>query len=230
MYITTRKTIDMETGVTLLLEGHAYSGIVWACKGDSTASNAEKNQNAFDKQLMTLFQAQYGKQSAITDFLTKQMEPLISAGGQGYSPAALAAMRTSASDTLSNEFAGARRAVNATESRDLPSGVNAQVQGSLMAQEAEQQAAAQNQVTLANENQRQQNYWNSINVLNGQAAMENPLGYASSAENSGNVIGDLSNAHTNSAAHSFGGELGGALAGGIGTGIGGILTGRYGHN
>ena len=226
MYITTRKTIDMETGVTLLLEGHVYSGIVWACKGDSTASNAEKNQNAFDKQLMTLFQAQYGKQSAITDFLTKQMEPLISKGGQGYTPAQLTAMRTGASDALSTQFQGAQRAINATEQRGLPSGVSAQVQGSLMAQEAEQQAAAQNQITTANANLQQQNYWNSVNVLNGQAATENPLGYASSAENSGNTIAGLSEAHTKSAVNSFGGEVGAAFADTVGKGAGALLFGK----
>src|SRR5450631_4191606 len=73
-------------------------------KGDPVAKQAEQQQMNFDSQLMTIFQAQYGKQSAITDYLTKQMEPQISAGGQGYSAQDLAAMRTSATDTISNQF------------------------------------------------------------------------------------------------------------------------------
>lgn len=213
MFITTRKIVDMETGVTILLEG--FNGVVeeWL-KGDPTAQAAEQQQMSFDQQLMQLFQAQYGKQSAITDFLTKQMEPLISKGGQGFSPESLAAMRTNATDQLSNQFAGAQRAVNATEQRDLPSGVNAQVQGSLLAQEAEQQAAAQNNITVANEQQRQQNYWNSINVLNGQAATENPLGYANGATTGTNAVANASQAVTAAAGPTFGSVIGG-IAGGV---------------
>src|SRR5450631_3545757 len=86
-------------------------------KGDPVAQAAEQSQANFDNTLQGIFSAQYGKQSAITDYLTQQMEPLISAGGQGYSSQALAAMRTSATDTLSNQFTGAQRAINATEQR-----------------------------------------------------------------------------------------------------------------
>lgn len=222
MFITTSKTIDMETGITLFLRGYTRDGWdgVWLAKGDPTAKAAEQQQMQFDQQLMSLFQAQYGKQSAITSFLTGKMEPLISKGGQGYTPEQLAAMRTSATDTISQQTQNAQRAINATQERGLPSGVNAQVQGSLMAQEAEQQAATQNQITQANANLQQENYWNAINVLNGQAATENPLGYAGGATNGSGAVAGLSEADTQRRNSGFLHSL----ATGLGTGIAGGLT------
>ena len=199
---------------------HQIGAVHVSFKGDPTAKAAEQEQMNFDSQLMNIFQAQYGKQSAITDYLTKQMEPQISAGGQGLSPQALAAARTQSTDTLSTQFQGAERAVNATEQRGLPSGVNAQVSGSMMAQEAEAQAGSQNQITMQNEQLKQQNYWNSINVLNGQAANLNPLGYAGSATSGGNTVAGLSQANT-AAAGPTAGAIFGTIAGGA---LGGLAA------
>jgi hypothetical protein len=204
---------------------YEYSGIHFHYKGDPVAKQSEASQAAFNTSLMNIFQAQYGKQSAITDYLTQKMQPLINKGGEGYSPEALAAMRTSATDTLSNQFQGAQRAVNATEQRGLPSGVNAQVSGSMQAQEAEAQAQAQLGITQQNEQLKQQNYWNSINVLNGQAATLNPLGYAGSATSGSGAVAGLSNAFTNSNQSQLLGALGG-IAGGAGSAFGGYLAGR----
>lgn len=224
MRIAINPVLDMETLRIVRHDGsYEYAGPIWRCKGDPTAKAAEQQQMQFDSQLMNIFQAQYGKQSAITEYLTKQMQPQIDKGGQGMSPQALAAARTSATDTLSNQFAGAQRAVNATEQRGLPSGVNAQISGSMMAQEAEQQAAAQNQITSQNEQLKQQNYWNSINVLNGQAAVENPLGYAGSATSGGNTVAGLSQANTAASGPTFGAIIG-SIAGGAGTALGGYLA------
>lgn len=204
---------------------HANFLPVIVCKGDPTAQAAEASQASFDNTLQGIFEQQYGKQSAITDYLTQQMEPLISEGGQGYSPQDLAAMRTSATDTLSNQFQGAERAANATESRGLPSGVNAQIGGALTGEEAQQQSAAQLGITQQNEALKQQNYWNSINVLSGQAATLNPLGYATSATGGSNSVAGLSQAETQAAGPTFGAVLG-SLFGGIGTALSGPLGGK----
>jgi hypothetical protein len=224
MRILINPTWDIETLAIVRHDGsYEYAGPIWRCKGDPVAKQEEASQAQFNDTLRNIFEQQYGKQSAITRYLTQQMEPQIAKGGQGYSPQDLAAMRTQATDTLSNQFQGAQRAVNATEQRGLPSGVNAQISGSLMAQEAEQQAAAQNQITAQNEQLRQQNYWNSINVLNGQAAVENPLGYAGSAMSGGNTVAGLSQANTAASGPTFGAILG-SIAGGAGTALGGYLA------
>lgn len=224
MQILINPVWDMEA-LRIVSHSGSYecSGPYFHYKGDPTAQAAEASQASFDNTLQQIFQAQYGKQSAITDYLTKQMEPLISEGGQGYSPQDLAAMRTSATDTLSNQFQGAQRAINATEQRGLPSGVNAQVSGSLMAQEAEQQSAAQLGITQQNEALKQQNYWNSINVLNGQAATLNPLGYANSATSGSGAVAGLSQANT-AAAGPTAGAIFGSVAGGA---LGGWASGGF---
>src|SRR5579862_4340222 len=93
-------TLDMET-LTWTHEGEFWSDVYVSFKGDPTAQAAEQSQANFDNQLMAMMQTQYGKQSAITSYLTNQMTPQISAGGVGINPAALTAMRTGATDNLS---------------------------------------------------------------------------------------------------------------------------------
>jgi len=194
-------------------EWYEYSGPVALCKGDSTAKAAEQQQASFNAQLMSIFQQQFGKQSAIMDYLKGKMQPIIDAGGTGYSDDALAAMRASATDTLSNEYQNAQKALQTKEfadgGRDLPSGTSAQLDEALFNAEASDKAAAGNNITLANENLKQQNYWNAINVLSGVGAQFNPLGYASAATAGGNTVANLSQAYTASNQSQLLGALGG---------------------
>lgn len=223
MRITTKLVIDVETGAVLYRDSYEYFGSLELGKGDPTAQAAEQSQADFDNQLMKLMQAQYGKQSAITTYLTNQMIPQINAGGVGIAAPALTAMRTGATDTTSTQYENARKAAAASEnSSGLPSGVNAQIDSAILSEEAQAQSQAQNQITLANEQQKQQNYWNSINTLNGQAATENPLGYANAATSGSGAVAGLSQAVTASNQSQLLGALGG-LAGGIG----GALTKKF---
>lgn len=209
-----------QTGVEIVsLFPVDYSGAFDLMKGDTTDQNAENAQASFDNQLTQIFTAQYQKQSAITNYLTNLVTPQITAGGQGYSGADLAAARTAATDTLSTQYQNAQRSVNAGESKALPSGVNAQVSGDLAASEASAQAGAQNNITQQNEQLKQQNYWNSINVLNGAAATENPLGYASASTSGNNAVANLSQAYTSSNQSQLLGALGG-IVGGAASGFG----------
>jgi hypothetical protein len=213
-------------------EGFEDDRPVALCKGDDTAKATEQlqqqnaqQQMAFNQQLMTLFQQQFGKQNAVMDYLNGKMKPIVDAGGKGFSDDALAAMRTSATDKLSGAYANAQRTLQTREfangSRDLPSGVNAQLDAALLDSESADKAGAQNNITLANENQKQANYWNAVNVLNGQAAQLDPLGYAGAATNAansatgaGNSVANLSNAVTASNQSQLMGVLGG-VAGGV---------------
>jgi hypothetical protein len=206
----------------------------WAyLKGDSTAKAAEQQQAQFDQQLMTIFQAQYGKQSATLSYLQGKMQPIIDAGGQGYSPTDLTAIRTSVSDTNAQQYQNAQVALNnkiaAAGGSKLAgvAGATIESQAALGAAEAQQEAASQNAVTQQNEQLKQQNYWNAINVLNGTAAQENPLGYSSAATSGSNSVANLSQAYTQSQQSglmgALGGVIGGVAAGGTGS-IGGKLA------
>ena len=166
-----------------------YGGDVALAKGDSTASSTEQDQQQLDQQqqayfqqLMSMMSTRFGNQQGVLQLLQQKMAPYLS-GSQGYDAQTLASMRTSSDDNLSEQYQSAQKALNASEdangSRDLPSGVNDQLDASLLNSEATDKASSQNQITQANANLGEQNLWN---VLSGVASQDNPLGYASAEE------------------------------------------------
>jgi hypothetical protein len=84
----------------------------------------------------------------------------------------------------------------------------------LQAQAADK-ANAQNQITLQNENLKQQNYWAAINALSGNAAQVNPLGYSSASTGAANAVTGLSQANTAASGPTFGSILGGVAGGAL---------------
>jgi hypothetical protein len=227
MFIITKATLDIETMKWISVEGFNYYGPVELCKGDSTAKAAEQEQNTFDQQLMNIFQSQYGNQSAALSYLQGKMEPIINAGGTGYTDAQLASMRTGATDANSSAYQNAQAALQnqitqASGGSKLTgvAGATTQDQAALLNAEAQAQAGSQEQITQANANLQQQNYWNAINALNGVATEENPLGYAGAATGGSDAVAGLSQAYTASNQSQLLGALGG-IAGGVGTALGG---------
>jgi hypothetical protein len=197
---------------------------------------SSQQELAFQQQLMTLFQQQFSNQQNVLNFLQGTIKPEIAQAqaGEGYSPEALAAMRTTATDTTSSQFQNAQAALNqelkTSGSANVPSGVTVGADAALLAQEAQTQAGGQNQITIANATQAQNNFWNSINALNGVSAQINPLGYGSEASGAGGTIAGLSNSQsslqnaiTNANNSSFFGRLGGAFGSALGGGLAGSL-------
>ena len=224
MIITTRITWSW-TGELLEHQWFEYSGTVDLCKGDNTAKQAEQQQMAFQQQLMQVFSAQYGKQSAQLDYLNSILKP-IAENPRGYDPATLTAMRTSASDTIAQNTAQAKQAIQADMAArgggtGLPSGVDAQISAQLANSSAAQQAAAQRDITVQDANLKQVNFWNAIQGLSGNTGMLNPIGYAGSANQAGGTVANLSQAVT---ASQQSGWLNAAL-GGLGGAAGGFLGG-----
>jgi hypothetical protein len=211
------------------------------CKGDETAKQTElmqqqnmAQQMAFNQQLIGIFNKQYADQKAVLDYLKGKFQPMID-NPTGYSDSALAAMRTSATDQLSNQYQNARSALQDYEfqngGRDLPSGVNSQLMASLLNSEASDKASTQNNITMADENLKQMNYWNAVNALQGNAAMLAPQSYAGaatsaadSAVGAGNSVANLSQAYAQSK-KGFWSNLGNAFGSALGSGLGGWLGG-----
>jgi hypothetical protein len=196
-----------------------YEGPVELCKGDSTAKAAEQQQLAFNTQLMNIFSQQFGQQSQIFNFLKGKMQPMID-NPTGLSAEGLAAARTSSTDQFSAAYQNAQKALNAKMAASgestLPSGVGAQLNEALLNAEAADKATGQNQITMQNEQLKQQNYWNAINALNGVATQENPLGYAQSATAGSGAVANLSQAVTAANGPGIGQILGGAVGGVVG--------------
>jgi hypothetical protein len=222
MKIYTSKTVQMTDNIGEYLPvsevSYDYDGPLDLQKGDDTAKQAEKQQLAFDTSLMKIFQQQFGKQSQIFNYLKGKLQPLID-NPQGLSPEGLAAARTANTDQFSAAYQNAQRALNAKMATSgestLPSGVGAQLNEALLNAEAADKATAQTQITMQNEQLKQQNYWNAVNGLTGQQAQLNPLGYANSATSGSGAVANLSQAVTASSGPSFGSILGGVAGGAL---------------
>jgi hypothetical protein len=203
-----------------------YSGVWALCKGDKVAQQQEQATATFDQQLMSMMQAQYATQQSQLKYLQSKMQPMID-NPTGYTKSQLTSMRTGATDTNAQQFKNAEAVLNNQVSQQSGgsklasvAGTMTQAKAGLDVAEAETQAGSQEQITQANANLEQQNYWNAINALNGVAAQENPLGYAGAANQGGDVVANLSQAVTAFNQSQLLGALGGVV-GGIGAGVSG---------
>ena len=192
--------------------------------GDSTAKASEKTSADFQQTLDNAFKTQFGQNQDIYKFLSGALTKQIS-DPQGYDPATLAAMRTGATDTVASQYQNAQKALNNRQfvqgGENLPSGVNQMQQGSLVMGQASDTANAQNQITMADGNLKNQNYWNAISGLNGVNQGNNAGVTAGNANGAGNTVAGLSEAVTKSQAEAMSpfnaliGAAGGAITAGV---------------
>lgn len=225
--VTTLITWSMLTGEVLEHNWYEYNGTWMLAKGDDNLKAGEESQLAFNEQLMQVFQAQYAKQSAQIDYLNGILKPM-AANPQGMSAENLSAMRTSAADSIATQGANAKQAVAAAEAArgggtGLPSGVEAQIDAGMAVNQAQQLSQANLGITQYNENIRQQNFWNAINGLSGNAAMMNPQSYAGEANQGTSALSGIGTAYYNSQQS---GWLNAAL-GGLGAAAGGWASGGF---
>lgn len=231
MRVTTSITWNMSTGEVLEHEWFEYSGTVALCKGDNTIKQSELQQMQFSSRLMDIFNKQFADQRNVLMFLQDKLKPQIEKP-TGYGDSAKAAMRAEAVDTISSQYDNATKALQnqqfALGGRDLPSGVNAMQVGALKGAQARDTAGALNTIELNDENLKQNNYWNAIDVLSGNVANQfNPLGYAGANANAANNVGSLGMAYKKSRESQLVGALGG-IAGGAATAATKALFGQGG--
>jgi len=201
-------------------EGRTVSG----GKGDSTAKDAEKSQAAFTTTLQNAFKTQFATQQNVLKFLTGKMEAGIT-NPQGYDAATKSALNTNVIQDSATNFQNALKtaqAIDATHGgKGLPSGVQEQITGQLAGAQANSESAGLNQVQQQDAQLKQQNYWNSVNALNGTAAQINPLGYAGGANSGSGAVAGLSEAYSQSQQTGFLNTLGNSFAGTLGKTLGG---------
>ena len=198
--------------------------------GDATAKATEQADAAFTNTLQGSFSSAFANNQAILSSLNTTLSNIVK-NPTGFTPAALTAMRTGATDTTATQFQNAERSANAVAAAHgggaLPSGVAAQVSGQIAQGAAAQQSQEQNQITLANAQQQQSNYWNAISGLGNVASMENPTGYSNSAATNSNASTNAGNLLLQSQQAGWQ-DIGGIISGvaGLGTAIatGGLST------
>jgi hypothetical protein len=226
MFITTKLVVSMATGEVLVREGYQYEGPIEFCKGDPYVQEEEATQIQMNNLLYGIFQAQFSEQQQMQSYLINQLEPII-ANPPGYGQAGLTAMETSATDTISQQAQNAQQALQDQEyisGRELPSGTDTQMQEQLLSAEGAEKAQAQQQITLANENLKQQQYWSALSMLSGGtgALNMNPLSYAQTFNQGGQTLSGLSQAETASQQSGIMGALGGLAGGGAAGQAGGF--------
>lgn len=188
---------------------------------DPTQEALRNSQAAFTTTLQNAFKTTFAANQAILASLTATLEKAI-ANPQGYTAQELTALRTGATDTVAQATLNAQRGAGAYAAThggaDLGSGVQAQIQGSIGTAGAEQLAREQGQISIANAERQQQNYWNAIYGLTQVGAAYNPQGYAAQETGSANA--------TTSASHEVAAEKqqGWQNAFGIVSGIAGLAS------
>lgn len=158
-------------------QGYEYEGQVVLMKASQEEKDAARSSQAFTDTLRSMFQEQFKYQRGIMDTILAKVTPLFQ-NPQGFAPDALAAMRTNASEGITANYDAAQRNFQdrafVLGGRELPSGALLAGQGAIDLGRARDEAAAQRQITLANEQQKQANFWNAANILNGQVANASP--------------------------------------------------------
>lgn len=197
--------------------------------GDSILRNTESSWANQANFLTNAFKQQYGAQSAIFAQLTSHFSDMLK-NPQGFSPAALSALRSGVVGQNATQFNNARQGIAATQAArgdfgsDVKSGVNAQISGQVAAGQAASTAGGLNEVEQANEQQKIQNQRVAESGLFGVAQGENPTGFAGAANSAAETTGSLGTQFFNTNNSGFGDMLGKSFASGLGNVLSGNAT------
>lgn len=152
---------------------------------------------SFTKTLQASFATTFANQQQILGTLSTALQKQI-ANPQGFTPAEMSALRTGATDTAAVTTANAQKAAAAYSAShggaDLGSGVQSEIQGEIATGGSTQLSQNQNQITVANAQQQQQNYWNAIGGLTQVGAAYDPTGYANASTGAAGATTAASNA------------------------------------
>ena len=197
------------------------------CSGDQTAKNLEETQAAMTSTLNASYTTMFAEQQALLKPLQVQLQQAVN-NPQGFSPAELASLRTSSTDLTAGQFEKAAVAANtmgaAHGGADLSSGVQAGIEAGVATAGAQTQAQNQQGITIANEQQRQQNFWKGIGGLEDIGGLENATPVAGAGAGVANSATSAGNLALNSQQASWG-DIGGVISGVAGLATGGVIPG-----
>jgi hypothetical protein len=196
------------------------------CGPSSQEKDITASQQEMYDTLSQGYKTTFGQQQAITGALTQMFTPILQAGPSqtGMSPSEENALRTQATEGTATDYAAAQRATaQALAARGggnsmLPDSTAAQVLAGNANAMARQQSQQQLGITAQNYAQGYQNWQAATNALSNTASLINPLGYAGSSTQAGQVAGQSaqtmasqSNSIWNAAIGALGGIGGAAL-------------------
>jgi hypothetical protein len=206
-----------------------YNGPLALCGGgDSTVKGTEQSQQQFTTTLQNAFKQQFGANTGILNFLTGKLTAAVN-NPQGFDAKTLASLNTNAVQQTATDYANASKAtgaqIAARGGSTLPSGVNAQIQGQLAQAGANEETGQLGQIQLANEQQKQSNYWKAVDQLGGVANQESPAQYGSLANGGAGAVAGLSQAYSASEQASPWNQAINSFTSGLGKGLSSFATG-----
>lgn len=221
------------------LSGYFYEGVVALCcsSPDPTEVGVQQSQAALMNQLSGDYKTTFGEQQSTLQSLQAQMEDNI-AHPKGLGGQELSTLRTNAMDQNSRQFSQAKAAAGAAAAThggaDTSSGVTAQVEGALAGDQAQSEAQSQGNISLADANAKNTNYWNAINGLQQVGAAYNPTSYAGQSEGAAGQTTSASQAilaekqagwqNAMGIVKGVAGLAGGIMTGGLSTAVSGMMS------
>ena len=152
--------------------------------------SARKALEALSKQLFGIMQQQLAGQTSLLNFLKQRLSFVFDPEFTGFLPGEEEALRTEAIEGTTGRFDVARQQIQSRAAilggRQLPGGATIALLGGVEAAEAEAQAGAQRQISIAGGERRLASIFNAGSILQGNAALLNPAAF------SGQAIGGLS--------------------------------------
>jgi hypothetical protein len=202
----------------------------------SQATENEKAQTNFFNNLQSQQESQYVNFQDIFNTIKQAYTPIVNAGigQQGFTPAELASMRTSAAQTSGENYSNAERAVansaGSSGGAATSSGVVGEEKAGIATAGANANTNAQNQITAADYATGRQNFLQASSILSGEGgqAGSGATGLAEDANGAGsNVTSAINMVDKENAAGSWQSILGG-VAGSALDAVTGGLTGDLG--
>lgn len=200
------------------------------CGATPAQENLETQQAAFYKTMTDQYNTVFGESQAILSNLTKIFTPIVQAGpGQrGFSDEERASLDTTATETTASNYANAQRTLNESlasrgGSDFIPSGEETQLNEGLLATEAGDRSALENQIEQADFETGRQNWAAATEGLAQVSGQENPANFANATTNAGEAAGTTANQIAEASNSLWGAAIGG-LSGIAGAAVKGWTT------
>jgi len=227
MRVTTKLTLDMETGRVLEHEFYEYTGPVALCKNKESKRFAAQ-QRKFALNLQKAFEQRFREQTDLLNLVREAIQPML-VSPTGFAPEEEAALRTSATEQIASQFAGAQRALQERQfsagTRLIPSGAALSQQADLLTAQAIAEAEAQRNISIQNALLRRQNQFTAANILGGLASTASPAPIGSLAVGQGQVAFQQTRETERSVLARILGGIAGGIGGAFFPAVGNVLAG-----
>lgn len=159
------------------------------CGPSGAQKGLANEQSAFFSELQASYAQNFGEQQGILSSLTKALSPILEAGPnqEGFSASEKAALNSQAINANATQARNAEVVAgsNAGGNTGVTTGGQKQLEAAIASKAGESLSSEENKINLTSAELGRQNFFNAESGLAGVAGLENPIGYAGSANAAG---------------------------------------------